>query len=392
MKVITHNGKIVIAPNGKALVGGGVSLNIAYGLTAPEDTSKIWVKTSADPSKVIISNEIVNIQRAGSLPKNVYGASVCAVGDDIYVIGGYNGSSNSDLIFKYNTVTEESETIRTHLPYSLFYPACCAVGDYIYIFGGSNRRNIYRFNTLDSSLTTMSAVLPVDAQVFEAAQINGKCYIFLNKKIYKYDPSNDTLTTLIASQPYSNYMRLGCVGSKIYIFGYVSGTTTNVYVFDANTDTCTDTGILLENDVRTNSTVVAIGNKCYMLGSAETYVFDSTTGEIYRSKVKLDTIYYSCCVAVREKIYIFGGQTSITMPASVVSAVYRFTESSVDDNHLLIVPDGGLQKHSAVQNIIDTNYITMNAQIADSYIGTEDGINKHVEVYQYINSEWTKVA
>ena len=36
--------------------GGGVELNIAYGDTPPEDTSKLWVKT-AEPNGVLISPE-----------------------------------------------------------------------------------------------------------------------------------------------------------------------------------------------------------------------------------------------------------------------------------------------------------------------------------------------
>lgn len=80
-----------------------------------------------------------------------------------------------------------------------------------------------------------------------------------------------------------------------------------------------------------------------------------------------------------------------TPGSTPINGVYRFTASSVDDGNLLIVPDGSIRRSSRAQTIIGTNSFAMNSRIADSYIGTEDGINKHVEIYQYIDSEWTKI-
>lgn len=373
-----------------SIPSGDASLNLAYGLTPPEDTSKIWVKTSVIPSKVIISNEIVNIQQAGSIPAGLYGSGVCAIGDDIYVIGGYGPSSNTNTIYKYDTTTETAAYF-AQLPRTLYYPACCALGDYIYIFGGSNTKQIYRLDTSDKTITTMTAVLPVGAQIFEAAQINGKCYIFLNKKVYKYDPSNDTLTELAASHPHNNAMKIGCVGNKVYIFGYPNSTKVNIYVFDADTETCTDTGLAPPYNAGAANTAAAIGNKCYIFANGGTYVFDSATGETYTSRVYYYDIWYSNCVEVRGKIYIFGGESMGTPGTTPINGVYRFTASSVDDGNLLIVPDGSIRRSGRVQTIIGTNSFAINSRIADSYIGTEDGTNRHVEIYQYIDSEWTKI-
>ena len=41
--------------------GGGVSLNIAYGETAPEDTSKLWIKAN-EPANVSVGSDIENVE------------------------------------------------------------------------------------------------------------------------------------------------------------------------------------------------------------------------------------------------------------------------------------------------------------------------------------------
>jgi hypothetical protein len=84
--------------------GGGAELNIAYGDTAPEDTSKLWVKTTA-PSKVHVgydfpSLEVATIADGSSgeggdaemltevLPTALRSACSVLVGTNIYLFGG----------------------------------------------------------------------------------------------------------------------------------------------------------------------------------------------------------------------------------------------------------------------------------------------------------------
>ena len=82
--------------------GGGGELNIAYGDTAPEDTSKLWVKTT-EPDIVEISPDFgygEAVQTTGIKSGFPTSNTTCEGGDYLYI----NGSSK---IEKYNKKTLE---------------------------------------------------------------------------------------------------------------------------------------------------------------------------------------------------------------------------------------------------------------------------------------------
>lgn len=98
--------------------GGGTELNIAYGQTAPSDTSKIWIKAeepesleikpfisiSADPyvSTLTTSGGTLDLSRPG-----------CTVGSDIYYLEKSSTSSATNTLKKYSTVENTIYTIGT---------------------------------------------------------------------------------------------------------------------------------------------------------------------------------------------------------------------------------------------------------------------------------------
>ena len=69
------------------------------------------------------------------LPQKLSGACCSRYGNNIYIFGGYNGSSKVSTIYKFNCQTKTIETLSTTLPQALS-DACCSIsGDIIYIFG-----------------------------------------------------------------------------------------------------------------------------------------------------------------------------------------------------------------------------------------------------------------
>ena len=57
---ITETGIVDVTKYASANVdvaSGGGELNIHYGLTAPEDTTKLWVKTATEPDKVMFDSD-----------------------------------------------------------------------------------------------------------------------------------------------------------------------------------------------------------------------------------------------------------------------------------------------------------------------------------------------
>ena len=85
-------------------IGGGSELNIHYGDTAPEDTSKLWVK-SEEPSNISFPvvwkpEQIVEgVTNTGTtLPQAAKAIGTAAVGTKIYLFGGTN---TKNKILKY---------------------------------------------------------------------------------------------------------------------------------------------------------------------------------------------------------------------------------------------------------------------------------------------------
>ena len=83
---------------------GGAELNIAYGNTAPEDTSKLWVKTS-EPSNVLVSaSQFGNGSLEtgiSSLPTGATGIASGVVGTKIYLFGGDSSGGRLNTINCY---------------------------------------------------------------------------------------------------------------------------------------------------------------------------------------------------------------------------------------------------------------------------------------------------
>lgn len=255
--------------------GGGGELNIAYGNTAPEDTSKLWIK-SEEPSNISFpvvwkpeqivdgvtdTNDIV--QADGSTYPYVY----ASVGTKIYMFGNYY------YVRIYNTITKE--TIKTSIitnGFSFRQQQTVVIGDKIYL-GYSNYFYIY-----DTKTNTLS--------------------------------SRKTITGIGAGDQINVW---AVVGTNIYMFGYHK----NIFKYDTVSGAVINTGVQYGKD---NSSAVAVGEKIYLFGGH----FDSSSSsstDIYRfntnnntltllSSKMIDAMYDVNAVVVSDEIYIFGGKKS----------------------------------------------------------------------------------
>ena len=122
--------------------GGGGELNIAYGNTAPEDTSKLWIK-SEEPSNISFpvvwkpEQIIEGITDTGTtLPTVTTGIGTAAVGTKIYLFGGYNSNGRLNTIQVFDTTNNTIQTLSTTLPSEAESIGTAAVGTKIYLFGG----------------------------------------------------------------------------------------------------------------------------------------------------------------------------------------------------------------------------------------------------------------
>ena len=128
--------------------GGGAELNIAYGDTAPEDTTKLWVKTDGADGVIIragkewengIKPETNSFTSLPDMPtKRAYAG--CTIADGyIYIVGGYvNSNTPSKDVYRYSIENKTYEQLPVNLSNGLLRPGVCVYNGKLYIFGGMN--------------------------------------------------------------------------------------------------------------------------------------------------------------------------------------------------------------------------------------------------------------
>ena len=217
---------------------GTTDLNIRYGLVAPSDTSKLWVNAKL-PSKVAIANDVSPtnlVEQVSSfdtmLPQGFSGNAFAAVGNKIYMF-------INSTVQVWDVSSNEVDTSISITPRISKYSTASAVGNNVYLFGGylndTYLDTIYKFNTETNTLVTLETKMPIPISYAKSVSIDNKIYIFggsINLRlegnfwrsddvssIYVFDTETDTVTRATVSMSVSQrFPGIAAVGRHIYIF------------------------------------------------------------------------------------------------------------------------------------------------------------------------------
>lgn len=181
----------------------------------------------------------------------------CAANGVVCFFGGvyHTGDwSQSSRIFCYDTNTKEYTEISSSSLSPTSNYSCCAVGDKIFLFGGYNypasqySKSAYVFDTVSKTLQPISTA-PADG--CSCCAVGGKIYTIGGRTTYNevwvLDTTKLTWEKKNVTAP-NNYTELTpsvAFGNKIYLFGNsgpYSTTSLKVTVYDTETDTFTETG------------------------------------------------------------------------------------------------------------------------------------------------------
>lgn len=180
----------------------------------------------------------------------------CAANGIVCFFGGvyYRGDwSQSSKIFCYDTNTKEYTEINSRLSPTSNY-SCCAVGDKIFLFGGYNdpdslySQTAYVFDTVSKTLQPISSN-PGDG--CSCCAVGGKIYTIGGRTTYNKVFALDTTTltweqkTTTVPNSYTALTPSIAFGNKIYLFGNsVSSSTTSrkITIYDTDTNTFMETG------------------------------------------------------------------------------------------------------------------------------------------------------
>lgn len=302
-------------------VGGGGELNVAYGLTPPSDTSKLWVRIADKPSEVLV-------KEATSFGKQVVSAYGFSTGpttcQSLAFCNGYFYIKTSNSIYQYKdgewvvAVNGTANNFNHHTA-----PAVVIGNKIFYLFGHSN-----------------------DSYSVAAAGPGSS-----TKKILVFDTETNTYTH-VAVSGISDKCQLGnavVVGKKIYFTAgqdNSNGTSayadsSKIYEIDSeNPSTATHVGDFFASSDMRGASVVAVGSvlyaKCVDFGNEGSIpynhwieYFDTETKINSRTQVKITKGGVRNCfmpgINVGGVIYWFGGLARNYTPSNL-----SYDESSVD--------------------------------------------------------------
>ena len=331
---ITGNGTYDVSGKASAVVNvptsSGAELNIHYGDTAPEDTSKLWVKT-AEPESVEISpdfgyGEVIQTTGVASgFPKG----TVCVDGDYLYAV-----SENYIKKYDKNTFTFISNLAYVYDKniYSiLVHNGILYYMEDVYTTSGFN--HYYRAKLYAYDLTTKKETVLKSDYKRDRARLqlyNDKLYIigggYMDNDSYPdvsgcdiYDISKNTWET------WTNYSLGGClygcviIGNNAFKFGgrTFKGNTISNSIYRINLDTKTVTKCNAVLPIATYDMGVSnLGNYVYLSGGNKTsqivYRYDTVNDTIEKLNVTLEHARATCATFFNgTELYLLGSNAIV---------------------------------------------------------------------------------
>lgn len=410
IQTLSTNGKYMTSDITVQASGGGVTLNISYGNSAPSDTSKLWIKTS-EGENINISNVIENqvpqtFLQIDSLPFTLNYHTCQKAGNKIYIFGGLKNSVATNEIYIYdlstNTLTQSNATISV----ATSQLSSAIVGNKIYIFGGNTStgqvRNIYDIET--DTITTFSANITGDTFDGGAVAVGKYIYYFggsiggsypsYRQYIRKYDTETDTVNTISGVSLTGTIgriqMGISVIDTKIYLFGgqyQYSGSNYSklIVIYDTTTDTLTISSTELPAQAsRCNS--VLIGTDCYL--------FTQYTTAIYKYDSVNNTIQTLTNIVLPSTNMLYDYPTQDTLNAYFIggynlSTIYKFSlQVDLTENNLLL-----LYNSIGTFPILNTADTQLRLNPIDCYKGNSSNIGQQVKIalYDTDTSTWVEI-
>lgn len=316
---------------------GGAKLNIHYGNTAPEDTSKLWVKTT-EPESVEISPDFgygEAVQTTGIKSGFPTSNITCEDGDYLYV-------AKDKTIKKYNKNTLEFirdvATLSDTIYAVAIFEGILYCTRRLYTSGGYQSTTAVDFYAIDLS-TGEATICAYNLSSYGGNLIiyNGKIYLIGGGKliyynqygdydlnpistIYEYDISTKTMEKISYSygKGFSGYC---LVGNKVFVFGGYSESssqmniTTNIISINLDTKTATKCNAVLPI-ANYDMGVSNLGNYIYLSGGNKTsqivYRYDTVNDTIEQVNVTLEHARASCATFFNgTELYLLGSNAII---------------------------------------------------------------------------------
>ncbi|KAH7961469.1 hypothetical protein HPB52_009290 [Rhipicephalus sanguineus] len=169
-----------------------------------------------------------------------------AIGNEIYVIGGFNGEDYFSSVRCFNAHTKQWRSV-TPMHVKRCYVSVAVLNEIIYAMGGYDGR--HRQNTaekFDHRTNQLSMIAPMNMQRSDACATANDGYVYVTggfsgseclSSAEKYDPTADQWTMIAAMR--FRRSGVGCIGFRncVYVIGGFNGTTRLVSAEKYNPET-----------------------------------------------------------------------------------------------------------------------------------------------------------
>lgn len=387
-----------------ALPEEGAKLNVEYSLTAPTNTSKIWVKCDTEPIYFSVSSNAENqllqyVDLPISLPIKVKVCPVTAVGSKIYIFGSLDDYENNICVVDLsdNTVT----TITKAFGYSMKDSKAVTVGDKIYIFCAPAAKILM----YDPQTDTLTEKLDwaCGASVYMGCAVYNDCIYIAGKDsaykagkgdmyLYCYNTISNSVTSMgwISGQNY-RYASVAVYGDHLYVVGgqrqSSSYDTTKVIMkYDFEAKTWTSLNDALPN-LRYQLKNLLVGSKLYLFGAMyypqEVYCFDFETemceliGQQFPNYNDYENVWYA------NAFYRVGGSTTESVQKTVSKFSVDF-ELAAGKVMFYISGSGKPLKVLSGQKDIEV-------KVKNVFIGNASGRAELLDAYYHNGTAWVNI-
>lgn len=392
---------------------GGGSLNVAYSLTPPTDTSKIWLQC-AEPIGVEVQNYL----------------GECAVSN----VANYGGIDNPVINSSFHDI----------------YFSPCYIGNNQIAIVGANHIRIY-------DLTTKSYIadytVSINSSLTNVLFKDNVLYFGHSKYLYSFDLSTQTLNKINSSSTLNPLAYIYFVGdTKIEILGFYNTTNNSWYFYscdlstgiitqvsnggngifkgDGVTDSNVKAGDYLYNfnyhtsnyfkiNLKTRKVsaftswknfVTSLGSSSFYCATAiydnDRYIYiigggNSSIG--YNNIIKYDTVndtfemleqkllsgkYKHYSVLVDNRVYIFGGEKSGSTYGNPNNLDYFDLQFPLNQNNAILTINNKTDKYLP---LINTEKLKINSNIASAYLGNANNLAEKVNAYYWNGYGWVGI-
>ncbi|XP_050043672.1 kelch-like protein 10 [Dermacentor andersoni] len=222
-----------------------------------------------------------------------------AIGNDIYVIGGFNGENYFSSVRCFNAHTKKWRSVAP-MHEKRCYVSVAVLNEIIYAMGGYDGR--HRQNTaekFDHRTNQWTMIAPMNMQRSDACATTHDGYVYVTggfsgneclSSAERYDPTADQWTTISGMR--FRRSGVGCIGFRncVYAIGGFNGTTRLASAEKYNPETNMWTSVPNMHTPRSNFAVAIIDNLVFAIGGFNgesatnlTECYDPTTDQWYEA-------------------------------------------------------------------------------------------------------------